>query len=346
MKFRGERNTIQFGHPTQTLSVIVKALKNKQAVVVAAGWLYKKVFDTSIQIQLWLNTILTYFSPTCLPQRIVLISRFDFLSKFLSQKLPDFFAKAGYEMFSEAEMIINIESKLPRLAMFDFRTIYVVTVPQKMRIVPHYYIPFNLEGMTQNYLLDKRTIKILVSANLVFDYSQWNKSELERRFNLKAVSVIPILPILSPNRKPDDADRFKNRTTRILFYGGVEGSDRRKMAIQRFRHYCPDIRVLTNTHYSQLRDEISNARVIVNVHYYERGIFETLRISEVLSELTPVVSEFSSNALESPLSNIIDTVGYEDFDALISRALEIASDYDLFKDRQIRILRFMDGLKS
>lgn len=249
-------------------------------------------------------------------------------------------------MFSEVEMIINIKSKLPRLAMFDFRTIYVVTVPQKMRIVPYYYIPFNLDGITQNYLLDKRTIKILVSANLVFDYSEWNKSELERQFNLKAVSVIPILPIPSPNRKPDDADRFKNRTTRILFYGGVEGSDRRNMAIQRFRHYCPDIRVVTNAHYSQLRDEISNARVVVNVHYYESGTLETLRISEALSELTPVVSEFSPNAIESPLSKIIDTVGYEDFDGLISRALEIASDYDLFQDRQIRILRFMDGLKS
>jgi hypothetical protein len=117
------------------------------------------------------------------------------------------------------------------------------------------------------------------------------------------------------------------------------------MAIQRFKHYCPDIKLITNASHRQLREEISHARVVVNVHYYEKGLLETLRISEALSELTPVVSEYSPNALETPLSKIIDTVGYEDFDGLISKALEIACDYDLFHDRQKRILKFMDGLK-
>ena len=340
LKFRGKRNVIKFKHPIQTLKVIIKILKTS-----LGGWAYKKAFDISIQLQLWLNIFLTRFFPKFPPKRIVLICQLDYLSKFLAQKIPDILAKVDHEMFSGVEMSINIRSKLPRLAVFDFRTIYIVTIPQKMRIIPYCYIPFNLEGIRKNYLLDKRTIKILVSADLVFDYSQWNKLELESQLNLKAVFVIPILPIPDSKRKPDDAERFKNRSTKILFYGGVEGSNRRNMAIQRFKLYCPDIKLVANASYQQLREEISHARVVVNVHYYEKGTLETLRISEALSELTPVVSEYSPNALETPLSMIIDTVSYEDFDGLITKALEIANDYDLFHDRQKRILKFMNGLK-
>jgi hypothetical protein len=199
--------------------------------------------------------------------------------------------------------------------------------------------------MRQSYELDNRTRKLLAGANFVLDYSLWNRAELKKQVALKEVFVVPILPIPRLSKTYDDALSFESRTTKILFYGGDQ-SPRRKLAIQRFRHHYPEIRIITNASYSQLEREIANARVVVNVHYYDWGTLETLRISEVLSELTPVVSEFSPNSSETPLSDVIDFVGYEDFDGLVIRALEIASDYKVFQDRQIKIMTYLESLHS
>ena len=84
----------------------------------------------------------------------------------------------------------------------------------------------------------------------------------------------------------------------VLFYGSI--NERRQKIIDDLR--AAGIQVVTLVGYGAYRDKhIATARIVLNVHYYESGIFEIFRVAHLLANQKCVVSELGREPeLEDP----------------------------------------------
>jgi len=79
----------------------------------------------------------------------------------------------------------------------------------------------------------------------------------------------------------------------VLFYGDVNAPRRQEMLQALQRQFS--VRIEGNLFGDALRQAVRQARVVVNIHYYEGALLETTRVYECLSLGTPVVTESSAD---------------------------------------------------
>jgi hypothetical protein len=194
---------------------------------------------------------------------------------------------------------------------------HIVICPQMFQELPKTYYAFQMEQSVNPRWFTKSYFKILRTAQAVFDYSMTNLAYLEdRAFNWKKVFYLPVtadpsLTVLAVTPSPEEAYD-------VVFYGDDKNQRRRRFldALEKsFR-----VKVINNQFGEALYSELSKAKVIVNIHYYENALLETTRLAEALSLGALIVSEDSKDRSDYPqLDELVDFVPVDDAGAMVER---------------------------
>lgn len=170
--------------------------------------------------------------------------------------------------------------------------------------IPDNAIIFNLEQVTASNWLRGAYLDLLKSHE-VWDYSQVNIRELAKH-DIQARLVR--IGWMEKNTIPDN----HHKDIDVLFYGSM--SDRRKRALQSIADTGLHVQVLSGV-YGKERDAfIARSKVVVNIHYYDGGILEPVRLSYLVGNGITVVSE--SGADKQLDNDFFESVFFSSYDEL------------------------------
>ncbi len=211
---------------------------------------------------------------------------------------------------------IRVQIVIGNISKFD-DDLYIVMCPQAfIRLPPPMKrIIFQLEqGNRTNYFTDGY-MENLSESLAIFDYSSDNVQFLQDNgisyrdiFELTIAPIADYMPAEKPVEKSSDFD--------VLFYGAY--NPRRNKILKRLRKEFR-VKSVSEVYGEEMCDIIRQAPVVVNIHFYEKALLETTRISDVLSLGTRVVSERGSD--EDKNRDFDSTVRFcpmDDVDALIA----------------------------
>ncbi len=156
------------------------------------------------------------------------------------------------------------------------------------------YIPFQLEQISKNSpWFNENFIKIMQNAYEVWDYSIENVNTLQK-FSVKA----KYLP-LGYNERLERIKHLKinDKNIDILFYGSV--NERRKKVLDELNNF--NVKILFGVYGAERDAYIAKSKILINIHYYETKIFESVRISYLLNNRCFIISEES---IENPYKDI------------------------------------------
>ena len=175
---------------------------------------------------------------------------------------------------------------------------YIVLCPQAFRRLPppERRIVFQLEQSVSSRWFSEEYIQCLRSSFAVFDYSLRNIEFLARHGI--AFPHVHYLPV-GPSRASRTSNQCPAKSVDVLFYGDYKSSLRRQRLIDAVRAEF-SVKVCDETFGEQMAIEITRARVVLNLHYYENALLETPRIQECISLGVPVVSEATDDMSEYP----------------------------------------------
>jgi hypothetical protein len=96
-----------------------------------------------------------------------------------------------------------------------------------------------------------------------------------------------------------DSIRASEKTYDVLFYGDSKSSPRRREMLDALRKHF-NVRVISEVFGRDMLEVIQQARLVINLHYYENALLEMPRIQECLSLGVPVVSESAQDQKDYP----------------------------------------------
>jgi hypothetical protein len=204
--------------------------------------------------------------------------------------------------------------------------LYVVICPQMFRTLPplERSIAFQMEQSVSPRWFTDAYLEILCRARAVLDYSRANVAYLQDRgVQFQQTFWVPIGGIHGYRSQVRVADpgagsgQEGGRPLDVLFYGDAS-SPRRKAALAVLREHF-QVHVASGVFGTPLYALIARARVVVNIHYYERALLETTRIYECLSLGATVVSESTEDLVDHPtLAGAVHFVPSGNYFALIA----------------------------
>jgi SAM-dependent methyltransferase len=189
-------------------------------------------------------------------------------------------------------------------------------LPQQVLTIPRGSILYNLEQLGGPSL--PAHFYEVARQHQVWDYSLQNVKKWEALGCDHQPVHVPLgyTPQLTRIKDAQDQD------IDVLFYGSL--NDRRKFVLTALRDAGLRVHVLFGV-YGAARDEfIARSKIILNVHFYDTQIFETVRVSYLLANSKAVVTECSSGAeLEPGLANAVLGVPY---DSLVDKCISLLRD--------------------
>lgn len=137
--------------------------------------------------------------------------------------------------------------------------------------------------------LQERALAVLRGARWVWDYSLQNQDWL-RRQGIESTLVIP-----GYHPQLQKIQLAQNPEIDLLFFGAV--TPRRAAILEKIAKKIPNLKILEGV-YGKERDEwIARSKAILNLHSYDRPLFEAVRISYLLNNRCAVISEPSEGEL-------------------------------------------------
>lgn len=158
----------------------------------------------------------------------------------------------------------------------------------------------NLEQLGESGKKVRSDYLDLLKNSAVIDYDPSNL-EHYRQDRLDDVSIISFgyAPYLQrEGLGPESHKPLQEREIDILFYGSMNNS--RRNILQRLARHGGDIKILDCLFGPERDTIIRNAKLVVNISYYEKGIFEQVRAFHCLSLGTPMLSLTSDNTANIP----------------------------------------------
>ena len=203
-----------------------------------------------------------------------------FLSRFLARRLQ-------HHGFS-----VEISTTQPK--QFDL-DLYFVLTPQVFKRLPpgEKRIVYQLEQSISDRWFTAEYLRTLNESVAVLDYCQDNLEFLAS----KGIAY-PHVFYLPVGAYPQTIDGLpKSPEYDVVFYGDAHSSERRRSLLKILqKHYKVD--VVSEVFGDALTQRLRNAKLAINLHYYEHALLETPRLHECLSLGVPVVSESASNQSE------------------------------------------------
>jgi hypothetical protein len=191
---------------------------------------------------------------------------------------------------------------------------HIVICPQMFPELPKTYYAFQMEQSVNPRWFTKSYFKILKSAQAIFDYSMTNLAYLEDRgFDWKKIFYLPVTAGPAAVTNPPPEEEYD-----VVFYGDDKNPRRRRFLDELEKSFR--VKVINNLFGQSLYSELSKAKVIVNIHYYENALLETTRLAEALSLDAVIVSEDTKDRSEHPqLDQLVDFVPLDDVQAMVER---------------------------
>ncbi|MFM8898673.1 MAG: methyltransferase domain-containing protein [Burkholderiales bacterium] len=175
---------------------------------------------------------------------------------------------------------------------------YVVVCPQMFKDLPpgEKRIAYQMEQSVSSRWFTEKYLKTLENSLAVLEYALVNIEFMAGKG--VAYPHVHYLPVGA------DASYIQHlpapeKAYDVLFYGDSNSSPRRRAMLDTLRQHF-DVRVCSEVFGQEMLDEISRARVVINLHYYENALLEMPRIQECLSLGVPVVSESAQDQDEYP----------------------------------------------
>lgn len=180
-------------------------------------------------------------------------------------------------------------------------------------------IVFNLEQQfSENY------VTILSVAGEVWEYSKVNLEYLVA-IGLKArhceIGYMPCLTKIDP-APVEDID--------VLMYGSL---NERRLSILRELGKYSKVQVLGIGVYDSRRDNlIARSKIVLNIHYYEPGLFEIVRCSYLMANRKCIVSEVCDLELDV-MTYYASGIVFAEPATIVKKCLRILGDDNLRKER-------------
>lgn len=185
------------------------------------------------------------------------------------------------------------------------------------KLMPPDTIIYNTEQFdTQSGWLKPHYLALLKRCH-VWDYSETNINAM-RQYGICNTKFVPVgyVPQLTriPQTTAQDID--------VLFYGAI--NERRKVILEGLIAKGLRIEFLSGV-YREARDQyIARAKVVLNMHYYDASIFETVRVSYLLANEKAVVAECNAQTTIEPLMR--DAIRAVPYDKLIDACAELVAN--------------------
>ena len=191
---------------------------------------------------------------------------------------------------------------------------YIVVCPQMFQRLPNHYISFQMEQTISSRWLNEKYLNGLRDSTAVLDYSLKNIEYFREHTDFAGKFYYLPIDYLPGIRRDSDDYEYD-----VVFYGDPD-NDRRRAALEKLSQHF-NVTILSEVFGEELHAELSRAKVVVNIHYYENAMLETTRLYETLSlGRSMIVSERSSDSHEDArLEGIVDFVPADDFDAMVDR---------------------------
>jgi len=141
--------------------------------------------------------------------------------------------------------------------------------------------------------------ELIKSSRCTFDYSQTNIKYYDSDLH---VEYLPPPTFLHKEGSSND----KN----ILFYGGL--NERRSNILSRLKEKYSNFKILSHTFDDDLINEINEATLVINLHYYEESVLETCRLNELISHHANIISEKPCEADMTITDEYLDLVTFVD----------------------------------
>jgi hypothetical protein len=219
------------------------------------------------------------------------------LSLFKKEKIYIFTTKFGYYIshvlqylffknFMYAEIVYKINPRKKNL--------YVILFSQKVKVFPENYIIYQLEQKDISTWIDKKYELSILFSKKTWDYSQSNIDKFPEVIKEKMIfAPIPMIPYnyifnnICLNNPPSN---------KILFYGSLNSRRKEKLFYlqKKLKEHNYFIKIISNKYGEELFKNIIDARIVINIHFYEDAILETCRINEILSCNKLIISEKSN----------------------------------------------------
>ncbi|HGU0763138.1 GT99 family glycosyltransferase N-terminal domain-containing protein [Klebsiella quasipneumoniae] len=227
----------------------------------------------------------------------------------------------------------------------DMGQMHVVVCPQMFKQLPRNYIAFQMEQSVNSRWFTDEYFSRLNNAVAIFDYSLKNIEYLldkgipYQKLFYMPISSFPDYPAhLADNGYVLD-DQKGDIHADVLFYGDPN-CERRKAYLQELKKHF-NVTVASEVFGDKLTRMVKNAKVVVNIHYYENALLETTRLYETISLGTPVVSESSSDIVEhEDLQDVIDFCPIGDIPAMVEKIQILLSDNEYYNERKEKIKHF------
>lgn len=227
----------------------------------------------------------------------------------------------------------------------DMGQMHIVVCPQMFKQLPRNYIAFQMEQSVNSRWFTDEYFSRLNNAVAIFDYSLKNIEYLldkgipYQKLFYMPISSFPDYPAhLADNGYVLD-DHKGDIHADVLFYGDPN-CERRKAYLQELKKHF-NVTVASEVFGDKLTRMVKNAKVVVNIHYYENALLETTRLYETISLGTPVVSESSSDIVEhEDLQDVIDFCSIGDIPAMVEKVQILLSDNEYYNERKEKIKHF------
>lgn len=182
--------------------------------------------------------------------------------------------------------------------------------------LPPRTVVYNLEQVSARDVPMKPHYLALMRARPVWDYS---------RRNVTALSTLGVRARFVPVGYRPELTRIVPATQRdvdVLFYGAV--NDRRRRVLEELAARGVETLALQN-YYGALRDGfIARARVVLNMHFYDRGVFEIVRASYLFANKAAVAAERNPDTEIEP--DMQDAACFAPYEGLADACVALLAD--------------------
>lgn len=196
--------------------------------------------------------------------------------------------------------------------------LYFVICPNIFNTLPKNYVAFNLEQLISSrwFEEDKNYRKKLENSYALFDYSIKNIEILEDKydFSYKQIYFMPISYHKELGKSYSDIEESYD----VLFYGDDKNPRRQKFLETISKKF--KLKIINDSYKDELYQELSKAKIVVNIHYYENALLETTRLYESLSLNRLVISEDAQDSKYYPdLLECVEIVPKDDIEAMVEK---------------------------
>ena len=195
----------------------------------------------------------------------------------------------------EHDWKVDIMTEVPDSFHHDW---YVVICPQMFKKLPpgEKRIVFQMEQSVSSRWFTDDYLQTLENSLAVLEYALVNIDFMASKG--VAYPHVHYLPV-GASSIYFNSHHASEKTCDILFYGDSKSSLRRREMLDALSQHF-DVRIVNEVFGHDMREAIKQARLVINLHYYDNALLEMPRIQECLSLGVPVVSESAQDQKDYP----------------------------------------------